>query len=198
MGRYLRLSWRLTCPRLFGSRPTTLPAAPDNDHNPPNQMKSSLLRTILLASVLPLAASHAAAAEAPYLWQLGRADNKPSEFALAPGGFGHYRQDGFHVVGASNPQADWPYVHPGPHDQWAGSQPHSFVVVFGLKQAPASGEGRLEIDLLDTHAGAPPKLRIDVNGHAPDLGLPPGGGDPSVQRTTGFQPVNCMRAITRL
>ena len=135
----------------------------------------------LVATALSVAATLPVAAEASYLWQLGRPDNRGTEFAHAPAGFARFRQDGFHAVGSSNPQADWSYVHPGPHDIWAGAQPHTFAIVFGLKDRPEAGNGVLEVDLVDTQASAPPKLRIEINGHATEMDLPPGAGDASVQ-----------------
>ena len=56
----------------------------------------------------------AVAAEPALLWQIGKPDNDNREFALAPNRYNEFRDDGFFVVGKSEPQRDWPYVHPGP------------------------------------------------------------------------------------
>ncbi len=114
------------------------------------------------------------------LWEIGRPDGNNIEFALAPGGYARFQTDAFFVVGESDAKRDWPYAQPGPADAWAGSQRHTFTVRFGLKDAPPAGNCRLEIRLLDTQAGAPPRLRVDVNGHAFDRDLPRGGGDASI------------------
>ena len=75
-----------------------------------------------------------------------------------------FAKDGFFIVGKSDPQQDWPYVHPGPDDGWAGGRSHTFGIVFGLQSIPAQGDCRLVIDLIDTQKAVPPRLRIDVNG----------------------------------
>ncbi|MCU0980254.1 MAG: polysaccharide lyase family protein, partial [Pirellulaceae bacterium] len=120
------------------------------------------------------------AAEPALLWQIGKPDNGNAEFALAPNRYAEFRDDGFYVVGKSEPQRDWPYVHPGPSDGWAGGRPHTFSVVFGLKAAPVAGQCQLRLDLLDTQRPIPPELRIAVNGREFPQTLPPGAGDASV------------------
>jgi alpha-mannosidase len=114
------------------------------------------------------------------LWRIGEADGKNAEFALAPGGYSRFKNDGFFVVGSSEARKDWPYVQPGPADSWAGGRPHTFVVLFGLKAVPAAGECRLQFNLIDTHGTSPPRLRIEVNGKPFEQSLPAGAGDASV------------------
>ena len=133
----------------------------------------------MFSKCLPLSTA-SFAAESQTLWQIGASDNDNREFALAPNHYGNFGDDGFFVVGQSDPQRDWPYVHPGPHDGWAGGRPHTFTVVFGLKVAPTDGECTLHCDLLDTHSQAPPELRIVVNGQEFSQSLPAGAGDASV------------------
>jgi alpha-mannosidase len=115
------------------------------------------------------------------LWQIGLADGANAEFALAPGDFHGFKEDGFFVVGQSNPKLDWPYVQPGPGDQWGGSRPHTFNVLFALKTLPPKGECHLILNLLDTHSSSPPRLAIEINGHPFEKDLPRGAGDASVQ-----------------
>jgi hypothetical protein len=126
-------------------------------------------------------------AEAAPLWQIGQPDRSNAEFALAPNRYGEFQNDGFFVVGQSDPRRDWPYAHPGPGDGWGGSRPHTFTVMFGLKAAPAEGGCTLRLDLLDTHSQAPPELAITLNGtpvqpaaNEAVFRLPRGGGDASV------------------
>jgi hypothetical protein len=117
-------------------------------------------------------ASLLAAAQAPEqpappltrLWDIGVADNSAAEFALGPGKYREYSRDGFFVVGWSDAKNDWPYVHPGPADGWAGDTPRIFTILFTLSEAPEEGECQLQIDLLDAHATHPPKLVVTVNG----------------------------------
>jgi alpha-mannosidase len=114
------------------------------------------------------------------LWEIGKADRSNAEFALAPAAYREYREDGFFLVGESDPRRDWPYVQPGPADSWAGTRRHTFTIRFGLKNAPPSGSCRLNLDLLDSHSLAPPRLRIEINGHPFERALGPGGGDASI------------------
>jgi hypothetical protein len=114
------------------------------------------------------------------LWQIGKPDNNNAEFALAPRDYARFKDDGFFVVGRSDPKADWPYVHPGPGDGWAGARPHTFTIVFGLKQNPSAGQCRLILDLLDTHQSSPPRLRVEINGRKFERNAPKGAGDASV------------------
>jgi hypothetical protein len=86
------------------------------------------------------------------LWQIGRPDGKNTEFALAPGGYTQFRDDGFFVVGQSTPAKDWPYVRPAPTDPRAELRPHASTVLFGVATAATAGTCRLTLDLVDTHS----------------------------------------------
>ncbi len=147
---------------------------------PFNCCPPSLRAFVFPAVYAALFAGTTATAEPTLLWQIGTADNRNLEFALAPQGYQQFKDDGFFVVGRSDPGTDWPYVHPGPADAWAGSRRHTFTVVFGLKAVPAEGECRLVVDLLDTQAGQAPKLRAEINGRGFETDTPPGAGDASV------------------
>ena len=116
-----------------------------------------------------------------FLWQIGKPDHGNAEFALAPDHYDQFKNDGFYVVGESDAKQDWPYVHPGPHDGWAGGREHTFTVVFGLKQAPSAGTCQLRFDLLDTHNQSPPKLNIRVNDQSFEKATPRGASDDSVR-----------------
>lgn len=120
------------------------------------------------------------AAETEWLWQIGVDDHKNAEFSLAPADWAQYKEDAFFVVGESDPHKDWPYVQPGPSDNWAGAHSHTASILFALKTVPASGECRLVVSLLDTHAGGPPHLQIRVNDRQFDKDLPHGAGDDSL------------------
>ncbi len=132
------------------------------------------------ASVFLLFALAAGPSDASLIWQIGKADGGNSEFALAPNHYSDFREDGFFVVGRSDSQRDWPYVHPGPGDTWAGSRRHTFAIVFGIAAVPSLGECKLRIQLLDTHRQAPPQLLISLNGREARRRLTPGAGDDSV------------------
>ena len=137
---------------------------------------------LLLGGLVGSAAAGPAAEAGPaeMLWQIGKADNDTREFALAPKGHSRFSTDPVYVVGLSEAKKDWPYAHPGPTDGWAGSRRHTFTIVFGLKAPPTTGPCRLDVDLVDTHGRAPPRLRIAVNGRASTHRTPAGGGDASI------------------
>ncbi|MBW7864691.1 MAG: hypothetical protein H3C30_09800 [Candidatus Hydrogenedentes bacterium] len=137
----------------------------------------SLLRPFILPPVLCLCAA-VAAANGPLqtLWEIGKSDNSTAEFALAPGGYGNFSADGLFGVGVSDPAKDWPYVHPGPADGWAGGQPRTFTVYFNLEKAPAKGNCVVVLDLADTQGNNPPRLRIELNGKAIERRTQAGSG----------------------
>ncbi len=97
--------------------------------------------------------------------------------AHAPSAYREFSGDAYYVVGTSRPERDWPYVHPGPSDAWAGSTSHTFTVWFGLEARPAL-DCTLVLDLLDTHGSVPPQLLVDLNGvRIADVQTPHGSGD---------------------
>ncbi len=135
-----------------------------------------------LLAFLSLLLSHPGHAQdsGPFLWEIGKPDGDDREFALAPKGYAQFKEDGFFVVGRSEAQRDWPYVQPGPGDAWAGGKPHTFTVMFGLKQTPKTGECQLLVNLVDTHSRANPELLFSLNGVEKKYQTPPGAGDDSI------------------
>ena len=128
-----------------------------------------------------LAALSTLAADNHVLWRIGQPDRSDAEFSLAPDGWAQFKDDGFFVVGKSDPKLDWPYVHPGQADAWAGARTHTFRILFGVAQPAAAGDCKLEFDLVDTHSQAPPQLIITVNGQTFERQMPAGAGDASIQ-----------------
>ena len=148
-------------------------------------MNKSLVKWVACAVLVWLGFGFGAqAADEGSLWQIGAADGKNSDFNLAPDQWVKFKADGFFVVGVSDAKRDWPYVHPGPADGWAGSRQHTFTIMFALKSLPTVGECRLTIRLLDTESARPPQLRIRINGRDFEQSLPPGGGDESIHGQT--------------
>lgn len=119
----------------------------------------------LLLGVLNIAAV-ATAAEMKPLWQIGKADGKAAEFALAPKGYASYSGDPVFLIGRSEPNRDWPYCHPGPSDVWAGPRPHAFTIAFNIDEIAAEVSGNVVLRLIfaDTHSQSPPRLEIGLNG----------------------------------
>lgn len=131
---------------------------------------------VLLLALPP----HTASAQATSLWSIGQADHNNSDFALAPDHWSHYSGDAAYVIGQSHPQADWPYVEPGPDDAWAGRQSHTANIYFSLDQAAKSGSCRLTISLLDAQHQLPPQLQIRINNRSWTRDTVAGNGDASI------------------
>ncbi|HEY2586121.1 MAG TPA: polysaccharide lyase family protein [Tepidisphaeraceae bacterium] len=139
------------------------------------------MRIVLLgfAATMILAPLARGAGDARWLWQMGKDDHQDAEFALAPDGLHRFKDDPTFLIGTSEPAKDWPYIHPGPSDGWAGGRAHAFGIVFGLADVGSAGECRLAIGLVDTHSSGPPHLTILINGRKFERQMPPGAGDPS-------------------
>jgi hypothetical protein len=136
------------------------------------------MRRLWLATLLLAAAAQAA--EPHVLWRIGTPDHSGAEFAWAPNGYARFTDDAFFVVGRSDPKTTWPYVHPGPDDNWAGSRAHTFTILFGVKAAVTDGECRFVVDLVDSHYGHPPTLTIQLNGHSWKQATTPGVDDQAI------------------
>ena len=74
------------------------------------------------------------------VFQIGVADGDYHEFALA-GNYQAYAQtfphDADFVIGQSDLKRDWPWIHPGPSDSWAGGGAHTFKIRFELPEVAA-------------------------------------------------------------
>jgi hypothetical protein len=100
---------------------------------------------------------------------VGAFDRRSLGLALAPAGYSQFltRFPGGvdYTHGVSAPATDWPYLHPGPADRWAGSTAHTFRLRFGLDAVPAA-DLALAVWLIDTHASTPGRLVVACNGNA--------------------------------
>lgn len=121
-----------------------------------------------------------AVAQGDTLWEIGKADGTGAEFALAPAGLEQFRDDGFYVVGLSDPARDWPYAQPGPADRWGQTREHTYIILFDLERIPAAGECALYVNLADTHATRSPALDVQVNDNSFKRPTKRGGGDASI------------------
>ena len=117
------------------------------------------------------------------VWQIGRPDDSYKEFAIAAdyGAFGDHfsAQPLVFTIGTSRAVADWPFIHPGPVDAWAGRRVHPFTIRFSLADPPR-GTFTLQVALADTQGSIPPVYAITVGGRTGRFSLPPGGGDSSL------------------
>lgn len=112
------------------------------------------------------------------VFSIGAHDQSAAEFALSPGGYKKYTttfpSDVTYTVGSST-AANWPYIHPGPTDGWAGSKTHAFTVNFSLTSAQAASNQLLLLGFADTNTG-PPAYQLKVNGTVVDTAAAPAGG----------------------
>ena len=139
------------------------------------------MKRLLLLSLLALPLSHpvlGTAQEKATVFQIGKADGDYQEFGIA-GNYAAFTQQFPHdvdfVVGQSDAR-QWPFIHPGPLDAWAGGGPHTFKITFALPEV-IPGYYRLAIDFISAHYASPPRLTIDINGTQLKRRLPAGPSD---------------------
>lgn len=128
----------------------------------------------LLAMAALLSTTHSQAGNV--LFEIGTKDNSAAEFALYPDKYKNFLM-GFSgvkhfAVGYSRPSSNWPYVLPGPKDNWggggywAGYHPRHFPIInFQLAQAKAEGNCQLAFYFAGISAKESPVLRVEINGH---------------------------------
>jgi hypothetical protein len=124
------------------------------------------------------------AAEPRTVFQIGNPDGDYRELAIA----GHneafaqkFPHDVDFIMGQSDPKEQWPYVHPGPSDSWAGGRAHTFKISFDVAEV-AGDYYRLVIDFVSTHYAGPPRLTLDINGTQLKRQLPAGNSDEPLTR----------------
>ncbi len=120
------------------------------------------------------------------IWHIGQSDRSYSEFALAPNGYAEFAPEGFggtnryYVVGKSNPGNDWPFILPGPKDDfagygyWAGRALHQLPIYFVLEQTTEGDTCVLLIDILEASSKNAPLFRAYINGKVYEQQLRPG------------------------
>lgn len=146
--------------------------------NPETMKKSSSFFNLVLLFVLIASSLNCQAQK--ILWQIGTSDNNFAEFALSPNQYDHFQNDGLFIVGKSDAKKNWPYVHPGPSDGWAGARMHTYSIHFGIAATTANGQCKLILDLVDTHSAIQDQLKIQLNGKDTTITLPKGAGDASI------------------
>lgn len=109
------------------------------------------------------------------IWQIGKPDSSPNEFALAPGSFKDFVhndfgfEDKFFLVSYSDPRKDFPYALPGPVDTWGGTgqtsgwRTNQVNILFGLKKTSANGDFQFNIQLADYAKSYLPLIKIIIN-----------------------------------
>ncbi|MDR0749202.1 MAG: GH92 family glycosyl hydrolase [Tannerellaceae bacterium] len=123
------------------------------------------------------------------VWSIGTADRSAGEFALAPDGYRQFLaadfgfEDRYFLVGKDRAEESFPYVLPGPADEWGGTsgtagwRTHEINILFGLKDKPGEEGWALHIGLLDNAVKNPPLMKVTVNGQSNRFQLPEGLSD---------------------
>jgi len=132
------------------------------------------------------------------IWQIGTEDNSSAEFSLFPNEYKRFLEkdfgweDRFFLVGQSDIKSDFPYVLPGPSDEWGGTwstagwRSHSINILFGIDKFPKEGEWKLLVDLLDNSSKDPPIFKITINGKSWKYELSEGSGKNSIEDRTSL------------
>ncbi|WP_297088780.1 GH92 family glycosyl hydrolase [uncultured Draconibacterium sp.] len=131
------------------------------------------------------------------IWQIGAADNSCAEFALAPDNYANFIEndfgweDKFYLIGASKEKSDFPYVLPGPLDQWGGTwstsgwRTHTLNILFGIEKLPKNKEWKLVVDLYEINSEEAPVFKITVNQKQFNFHLPKGSGINTLEDNSG-------------
>ncbi len=126
--------------------------------------------------------------EAKVLWQIGLADNSAAEFSLAPDKYELFLEhdfgweDGYYLIGTSTEKEHWPYVLPGPSNEWGGTwgtsgwRSHTLTILFGIQNVPENGPWKLVIDLAGNDKDDPPVFKTTINGKSWKYKIPAGTG----------------------
>ena len=148
-------------------------------------MKNRLLLIVVLSGLI----MQSGKAQNRVIWQIGKADNNSAEFALAPGEYKRFLEkdfgweDKFFLIGNSNVKEEWPYVIPGPADQWGGTwstsgwRSHTLNILFGIEKLPRQGEWKLIVDIQDINTKESPTFKISINDTSWKFELPLGSGN---------------------
>lgn len=127
------------------------------------------------------------------VWEIGKKDLSPNEFALAPDGFKHFLEndfgfeDGYFIPGYSNEQEDFPYVLAGPVDTWGGTWPTSgwrtndINILFNVNDDKFKGQYKLIIELADHAKSFLPLVKIQFNNQSQKYQLEADGYDLKTQ-----------------
>ena len=151
---------------------------------------------VLTCGFLWLIPTVATAGDAETIFCIGKPDATAGEFGLVRDG--HARFPGVFpgpvvfAVGHSE-AVDWPFVHPAPRDDWAGSRVHPFSVEFDLQEEPGT-PFFLVIGLAGAHPLQRSRVVVSVNGRDLPARIAPAGAaetvfapaDPGEARTLVF------------
>ena len=135
------------------------------------------------------------------LWSIGKADHSTADLALGPDKYNSYLEadfgfeDRYFLIGKDTASRSFPYVIPGPADEWGGTwstagwRTRESNILFGLDNIPAQGTWKLIIVVADNAVKKPPLLKVSINNLSQKFQLPAGASDLSIagklQSTSG-------------
>ena len=156
--------------------------------------------SVLLSAMLPCTFCQAADG-GHILWSIGKADHSTADLALGPDKYKSYLEadfgfeDRYFLIGKDTASRSFPYVIPGPADEWGGTwstagwRTHESNILFGLDNIPAQGTWKLIIVVADNAVKKPPLLKVSINNQSQKFQLPAGASDLSIagklQSTSG-------------
>ena len=153
-------------------------------------MKKVLLTAFLLGALTSVFGKSADSKHT--LWSIGKPDKSTAELALGPNNYKQFLandfgfEDKYFLIGKSNPNESFPYVIPGPADEWGGTwstagwRTHETNLLFGIEKLPAKGVWKLIIEVADNAVKKPPLLKVSINDKAEKFQLAAGGNDSSI------------------
>lgn len=156
-------------------------------------MKKAFLSLYSIGLLLSSTWTWAAPDNGRTIWQIGVADNSTSGLALAPGNYKKFLandfgyEDRYFLIGKSEAAHDFPYVLPGPADEWGGTwstsgwRTHEANILFGIDKLTESESWKLVVDLADNSVGKPPVLKVTINNQMERFQLAPGGSAASIE-----------------
>ncbi|MGM9758989.1 MAG: GH92 family glycosyl hydrolase [Parabacteroides sp.] len=110
------------------------------------------------------------------LWEIGQADELATDMALGPDGYKQFLahdfgfEDRYFLIGKDSARQSFPYVLPGPADEWGGTwstagwRTHEINILFGIEQLPDSGYWTFQLNTVDNAPKRPPLLKLSLNG----------------------------------
>jgi len=151
------------------------------------QMKNHNITNGIL--VLAMVASlQSCKTESTIIWQIGENNNSSAEFAMAPNEYKRFLEkdfgweDRYFLIGSSDVKTDWPYVLPGPSDQWGGTwgtsgwRSHTLNILFGIDKVTKGGNCALIVGISDCNAQDLPVFKGTINGKSWKYQISEGSG----------------------
>jgi len=141
------------------------------------------MRTTIQLVCVVLCAVHAVpsvcSGESKVVWEIGKTDKNFRDLAIA----GNYekfaktfRKAPVFAIAKDDAAKSWPFIHPGPDDEWAGRKKHTFTITFDMKGKKPEF-CTLKLNLVSAQGMNPPELNVNVNGTSWKIQTERGTGD---------------------